>query len=171
MKSNKLFFLLFFILGIFNTCNAFEINEDSTGVDSIYQEYSEIFGVKFKGTEDTLLLKAMNRWIGTPYKYGGKTQEGTDCSGFVYAIHKEVYQLTLNRSSKDMIHNVTVVEEDNKSFGDIVFFKYDTRIGHVGIYLGMQRFIHASTKRGVTINSLDDHFYKTHYYKTGRVKK
>jgi len=141
----------------------------------LYQHYSTIFGTTFSGTENIALLKVMEQWLGTPYKYAASVkQKGTDCSGFVYQVYLEVFKYTLNRSSYDMIHNVVTVDKDSMQLGDILFFKYPKgRIYHVGLYLKNGKFIHSSSgnRRGVVISDLtSDAYYQSRFYTGGRVK-
>jgi len=145
--------------------------QDSLHMDSIwkiYVYYGEKLGVELNGTEDIALLQAMTEWLGTPYKYAAHSKQGTDCSGFVYQVHKDIYNFTLNRSSYDMIHNVDKVAKEELQFGDIVFFKNSKRIFHVGLYIGNEKFIHAASSkmRGVSVNSLSENDYYTRYFYT-----
>jgi cell wall-associated NlpC family hydrolase len=136
-----------------------------------YQVYSKQLGVQLTGTEDLKLMKVLVSWLGTPYKYGGKTKSGSDCSGFVGAVYSEVYAKFLHRRSRDMIQDVKVIRQSNLKSGDLVFFKTTSKryISHVGIYLADNKFIHASN-RGVVVNDLDEAYYKKAYYKSGRVR-
>lgn len=140
-----------------------------------YQKYEQFFDVKLTGNEDLELLKAMSEWLGTPYQYASHSKSGTDCSGFVYEIYKEVYDYTLNRSSHDMLLNVDTIPASELKFGDILFFiSFETGegIGHVGIYIADGKFIHASSGKnsGVIISSISESkHYKNRFYCGGRV--
>jgi cell wall-associated NlpC family hydrolase len=135
-----------------------------------YSAYSKKLGVKLQGTEDKKLIACMASWLGTPYKYSGETRQGTDCSGMVMAIYKEVYKKDLFRSSMDQMKNVTLIKKEELRTGDLVFFKINgDKVSHVGIYIGENKFIHASTQRGVVINSLEEEYYKKWFFAGGRV--
>lgn len=138
--------------------------------NSFYDRYSRKMGVDFNGTEDPELIKEVETWIGTPYKYGGYTKRGTDCSGFVKTVYKKVYNIDLNRSAKDLVKNARLVSKNRLRFGDLVFFKINKpRVSHVGIYLGENKFIHASSSRGVVVSDLTATYYTKYFYKGGRV--
>jgi cell wall-associated NlpC family hydrolase len=136
-----------------------------------YTAYSQKLGVKLNGTEDIELLKSMVEWKGVPYKYGGSSKKGTDCSGFVGSVYKEVYGKQLKRTSVDMVENVRFVSKKELKAGDILFFKINSRkISHVGIYIANNKFIHASTKNGVVVSDLSQDYYADSFYKGGRVR-
>lgn len=103
-------------------------------------------------------------WLGTPYRYAGNTNRGIDCSGLVHAVFKK-YKLTLPRRARDLFRKGRSVSRGNLLPADLVFFANTAGKGitHVGIYVGEDRFIHASTRAGVIISSLDDEYYSRHY--------
>lgn len=109
-------------------------------------------------------------WAGTRYKYAGNSKKGIDCSGFVREMYRQAYCVALCGGSKDIWPTVTPVEREELREGDILFFKIKKgQISHVGVYLGNNKFAHASVKYGVTISDLDHEFYKKHFFKGGRV--
>lgn len=119
------------------------------------------------------LIAEARSWIGTPYSYGGSTKrKGTDCSGMIMKIFDEVYDLKLPRSSA-MQHEVArPVKFDNMKPGDLVFFttsKNARRVNHVGLYVGDNRMIHASSSRGVMESSLGENYWKNAYHSSGCV--
>ncbi|WP_207434192.1 C40 family peptidase [Sabulibacter ruber] len=136
-----------------------------------YNYYSQSLGLKLDYTEDKDLLETVSDWIGTPYRSGGNTQRGTDCSGFVSKVYKQVYGITLTHSSRSMFHEVDRVPKTEMETGDLVFFRRGPGqpIYHVGIYLKNGKFIHAASNGGVMINSLMSPYYKKHFYAAGRV--
>jgi lipoprotein Spr/probable lipoprotein NlpC len=137
-----------------------------------YSIYAQKLGVKLNGNEDLNLLESMVSWKGTPYRYGGNTKKGTDCSGFVTSVYKEVYGKQLQRSSKDIVKDVKYISKNEMKAGDILFFKINGKsISHVGIYIADNKFIHASTKSGVVVNDLSQEYYQKSFYKAGRVKR
>jgi len=145
-------------------------NSLNSNIASKYRLYSDKLGVTFKGSEDLKLVSCLSEWLGTPYKYGGNTRQGTDCSGMVSAVFKEVYNINMYRNSADQLKNVKVIDKSELRAGDLVFFKiYNDTISHVGIYLGENKFIHSSTRKGVVVNSLEEDYYKKCYFTSGRV--
>lgn len=102
------------------------------------------------------------KFIGVPYKWGGTTPKGFDCSGFLVYVFKE-YDVQLPRTSADQYKRGESVDRNGLVPGDIVFFTtYKPGPSHVGLYIGDNEFIHASNN-GVTISSLDKSYYKTRY--------
>jgi murein DD-endopeptidase / murein LD-carboxypeptidase len=105
--------------------------------------------------------------VGTPHVMGGYSSSGIDCSGLVKLAHAEV-DVTLPRSSHDQARYGTIIHAgEQMKRGDILFFhstyKKNHLITHTGIYLGDNKFIHASSKRGVTISNLNSNYYRKHY--------
>lgn len=119
------------------------------------------------------LYKEVESWLGTPYKYGGQTRNGTDCSGLVVEIYKAVYNKKLYRSSYNIYEkNCMPIKKKELKEGDLVFFittKNGKRINHVGLYLKDNKFIHSTTKRGVIITDLSENYYEKHFVAAGRV--
>src|SRR3954469_14067980 len=110
---------------------------------------------------DTLKLefgKTICEWLGTPYNYSGDTKDGIDCSGFVAMFYKRVYAVSLGDCSRDIYKaDVKPLLRKNLRPSDLVFFKIRKRaVSHVGIYLGENKFIHASMKQGVIISDLNE---------------
>lgn len=107
-------------------------------------------------------------WIGTPYRYGGQSRSGMDCSGFVGTLMREALGVALTRSTATMVYEGVAVDKDDLLPGDLVFFRRGgTR--HVGVYLGDSEFIHASSSNGVIVSRLDEDYYARHYWTARRV--
>lgn len=129
-------------------------------------------GIERGPDDNEQLYEAIGSWMGTPYKYGGSTRAGIDCSAFVGQIYHDVYQIRLHRVSNDIQQDVTFITKSELREGDIVFFTNSKgRVSHVGIYLKDGLFVHSSTSRGVIISRLDDSYWSKHFYKGGRVRK
>ena len=123
------------------------------------------------GIQNEVLQQKVMEWLGTPYKGGSNSMQGTDCSGFVKMIYKDVFNIELVHSSREMIKHVKVLKKKTElKEGDLVFFKiHRHRISHVGIYLHDGYFVHSSTSNGVEIASLETAYYRKTYYRGGRV--
>ncbi|MEJ8738721.1 C40 family peptidase [Phocaeicola sp. HCN-6420] len=115
-----------------------------------------------------------SQWIGVPYRAGGNTKRGVDCSGLTYNIYKKVYHKHLKRNSDEQRKtNCRKISKNKLQEGDLVFFhngKNKRTATHVGIYLKNDRFIHASTSRGVIVSRLDEPYYRRVWMQGGRVK-
>ncbi|MDR0579164.1 MAG: C40 family peptidase [Campylobacteraceae bacterium] len=134
---------------------------------------SKELGFTINKSDNQALYTAISNWLGTPYKIGGTTKKGIDCSGFAGVIYKNVYKKTLNRSSAEIFKkDITRIERSNLSEGDLVFFKTDkgNTPNHIGIYLKDDKFVHASKSKGVIVSSLDEPYYKKAWISGGRVK-
>ena len=138
--------------------------------ESLAKDYlSQIMGVALSATSNMKLFHFVYDWIGTPYRFGGSSKRGIDCSAFTKELYSEVFNLDIKRNSRDIFSMVSPVGKDELKEGDLVFFKiHSRRISHIGIYLGNNRFAHASSK-GVAISSLDDAYYSRYFYKGGRL--
>ncbi|MDE6347603.1 MAG: C40 family peptidase [Bacteroides sp.] len=110
-------------------------------------------------------------WIGTPYRAGGDSKRGTDCSGLVSQLYRKVYRTSLSRSTSGQLSECRRISRRNLRAGDLVFFTGNAsrrKVAHVGIYLKEGKFIHASTTRGVIVSSLDEAYYTKHWLCGGR---
>lgn len=122
--------------------------------------------------DDHKLYIEASQWIGVPYRSGGSSKHGTDCSGMVYQICRKVYRVLVPRSSEEMKRYSLKVSKSKLQAGDLVFFsstRHPKRVAHVGIYLKDNKFIHASTTKGVIISSLKEDYYKKHWMQGGRI--
>jgi lipoprotein Spr len=111
------------------------------------------------------IMQVAQYWLGVPYRYGGSDYNGVDCSGFVQLIYKETFDISLPRTTDAMFSEGDYVRSARFNCGDLLFFR-DVRgrgVDHVGIYIGDNRFIHASTTQGVTISNLDNSYYREHF--------
>lgn len=142
--------------------------EDPDNLASQY--FSQVMGVAVNATSNLKLYKFIYEWIGTPYRFGGNTKTGIDCSAFTKAIYDKVFNTNILRNSRDIFSTVNPLSKDELKEGDLVFFKIKSRsISHVGVYLGENRFAHASSSRGVVISNLNEPYYSRYFYKGGRI--
>jgi len=117
----------------------------------------------------------LDKYIGIPYRRGGSTEKGFDCSGFVRQVYSEFFGLDLphQSGSQSSLPFMQKITKDDLITGDLVFFttgKKHKKISHVGIYLSDGRFIHAA-KGGVTVSSLDSSYWKARFFVAKRAEK
>ena len=116
------------------------------------------------------LFVFLDDWFGIPYRYGGSTRKGIDCSAFACQLMSSVYAVSMPRTSRDQYDNCQRISKKNLHEGDLVFFNTTGRISHVGVYIGNNKFAHASTSSGVTISDLDDYYFLKRYAGAGRIR-
>jgi cell wall-associated NlpC family hydrolase len=114
---------------------------------------------------NAVLMRAISL-VGTPYRYGGNSPEGGfDCSGLVNYVYRDMLDLRLPRTSRDLFAmRHAPLATDRLAGGDLVFFGQDGAVSHVGIYVGEGRFVHAPSSGGtVRLDRLDGHWWRDHY--------
>ncbi|SES85225.1 NlpC/P60 family protein [Thorsellia anophelis DSM 18579] len=118
--------------------------------------------------------KIMNQyatWKGVRYRLGGSSKKGIDCSGFVQLTFKEQFGVTLPRSTREQQKIGEKIAKTALIHGDIVVFNAGSTGRHVGIYIGNDKFVHASTSIGVTISDMNDRYWKNRFNEARRVLK
>lgn len=118
------------------------------------------------------LMQVVRSYIGVPYKWGGTTRAGMDCSALTRAVYREVYGVELPRTSKQMYRLGRPAARSGLRAGDLVFFRIDTSgpgVSHVGIYVGDGQFAHASSSRGGVIDPLSNSYFDRRYAGARRV--
>jgi len=109
------------------------------------------------------------RQVGTAYRYGGASPTGFDCSGLVQYSYLEA-GMAVPRTTSQLWHSAGTVPYDDLRVGDLLFFRFDGKMSHVGIYVGDDKFVHApSTGRRVTVDSLDAAYYRSALVRAGRL--
>lgn len=154
--------------------SANEVNEKNVEVSS-----AETNDVNEEQEEETTtetvtgnqVVEYAKKYLGYKYVAGGSSPKGFDCSGFTTYVFKH-FGISLNRASKGQIKNGVAVEKSKLQAGDLVIFNNESNsaIGHVGIYIGSGKFIHAANKKeGVTITELSMSYYSKRYVGARRV--
>lgn len=122
--------------------------------------------------EQSALRTHIERWLDVRYKTGGSTMKGVDCSGFLVQVYGDAAKVRLPRTSKEQASVGERVQGDALAFGDLLFFHTrlkSRRISHVGIYIGDDRFVHASRHRGVGVDQLSSAYYSRRFVMARRV--
>lgn len=134
-------------------------------------KYSIIVDVPVESITNIALLKKIDEWIGTPYVYGGSSKNGVDCSYFALDVMNGIFNKKLNRTAAEQYLQSKRISWDELKEGDLIFFKTEgpNKVSHVGIYLTNNKFVHASSKKGVTISDLSEPFYQRTLFSMGRI--
>jgi LysM repeat protein len=136
------------------------------------KEASEPLGKWTNPEERNLFVRVVKTFLGVPYRLGGSTLKGIDCSAFVKKIY-EIFNIRLPRTAREQFHIGKKVEKKDLEKGDLVFFKTRrSNNAHVGIYIGNNEFIHASThKREVKVDNLDAPYFSERFIQGVRLKE
>lgn len=116
------------------------------------------------------LYRQFKTWKGTPYKYGGLSRSGVDCSGFVYLTFRTQFGILLPRSTEEQIDIGRKVTGKPLKPGDLLFFSTGFFNHHVGIYINGDNFIHASESHGVAISNLNNPYWISAFEEARRIR-
>lgn len=152
--------------GVFQIDRTCPADLDSAKVDSFFR----VRNIDLTKSDNPQLYYEVFRWYRTCYRYGGQSDKGIDCSGFINMLYEKVYHKKLPRASYAMYPVCKPLDKKEvPAEGDLVFFKiHKKRISHVGIYLQHGMFAHASNVVGVTVSDLSEAYYKKYFYRAAR---
>ncbi|MHB1178541.1 MAG: C40 family peptidase [Daejeonella sp.] len=174
--KHRIFFLLFLIPLLYSSCKSKKIITDASRSKpavsgSVTGRYASLLNVKEKELSNEKLYRFIDSWMGVPHRGGGMDKKGVDCSGFTYLLEKEIYDKTLPRTARLMAESVKRKFENQLREGDLIFFDFDgQKFSHVGVYLQNNKFVHASTSKGVIISDMKDPWYYKYFSRAGTVK-
>ena len=135
---------------------------------------STINGMTYEDVSTSLetldLQRYFESWRGVRYRYGGVTTKGVDCSGLILRAYKDLYDVDLPRTVAEQARKGTRIQKKYLQPGDLIFFKTGRYSRHVGIYLGGNKFIHASRSKGVIQSDLNNIYWRTKYWQAKRVQ-
>ena len=112
------------------------------------------------------LAQVYNKWVGTRYRLGGTGRGGIDCSAFMQTAFATAFGVSLPRSTSEQRSLGKRIQKHQLKQGDLVFFRGNS---HVGVYIGNNKFMHASSSQGVTISSLDENYWARTYTQSRRI--
>lgn len=165
----KLIFILTGLIFILSSCRTSAPRLDYQAL----ARASILLGVDINMEDNHKLYLEAANWIGTPYRRGGDSKRGTDCSGMVYQIYRKVYRIQVPRNTEALKSRSNKIAKRNLKEGDLLFFtsnRSKRKVAHVGIYLKNGKFIHASTSKGVIVSRLSEDYYNRHWISGGRIR-
>ncbi len=177
-KLSKKPLYVFLILAplFYSSCKSKKILTDvskgrSVAFGRLTERYASLLNVREKELDNEKLYRFIDSWIGVPHRSGGMDKKGVDCSGFTTILEKEIYNRAVPRTAKSMAESVKRKYEQDLKEGDLVFFDFQgQKFSHVGVYLHNNKFVHASTSKGVIISDLKDPWYYKYFSRAGSVK-
>ena len=142
-------------------------------ISSLVNKNDSFKNSEFSTVKEKMLMEII-KYLNTPYKFGGNSKNGIDCSAFTQRIYSDCVSISLLRTAQDQYNEGTPVEDVSElKFGDLIFFdtRRNVKPGHVGIYLGDNLFAHASSKQGVTVSSLTSDYYSKRFMGGRRIEE
>jgi NlpC/P60 family len=118
---------------------------------------------------NTTLYNLIDEWWRTPYRLGGSTKKGIDCSAFVQTLMLGVFAVQMPRTAREQRSMTNKISSEELREGDLVFFNTRGGVSHVGVYLHNNKFVHASTSSGVMISDLNEDYWRRKFLVAGRI--
>ena len=136
----------------------------ASNVDTGHLTTQQTFGKTFiTGSQGRQIVSTAQTFMGVPYVFGGTTPSGFDCSGLVQYVFK-MHGVTIPRLADEQYNLGRAAKPSQLTMGDLVFFTtYTAGVSHCGIYVGDGKFLHASSSKGVKIDSLDNEYWKPRF--------
>jgi NlpC/P60 family len=133
-------------------------------------KYAVLLNTEVESLPNKILLESVDPWYGVRYRTGGNGKNGIDCSGFTVAVYAAAYGINLPRVSREQYRISRKISTTELKEGDLLFF--NTRgsgVSHVGVYLGNNKFIHATVSKGIMVNDLFEPYYLQRFVGAGRI--
>jgi cell wall-associated NlpC family hydrolase len=146
-------------------------SEEAWGeIERRMRENAVLLGQWSTPEEPLLLVKVATGFLGAPYRLGGSSVTGLDCSAFVKKIY-DIFSITLPRTAFEQSRVGLSVPRSDLAVGDLIFFNTRRAFGHVGIYIGNNEFVHASSlNRKVRVDNLDTPYFDKRFVRAVRLK-
>jgi len=130
-------------------------------------KYALLLDTEVEEVRSLHLFRAIDEWFGTPYRLGGSTKEGIDCSALMQIFGTSLFSVNLPRTAREQYAATTRITRGELREGDLVFFNTVSGVSHVGMYLQNNKFVHASSG-GVTISDLYEDYWLKKFIGAGR---
>jgi cell wall-associated NlpC family hydrolase len=139
-------------------------------ISAIQIKYALMLDTYIENMTNKKLFEVVDDWWATNYCMGGTSKHCIDCSGFTAMLTKEIYKINLPRTAAEQYNFTQRVNRDNLKEGDLVFFyTHKGYVSHVGVYLYNNKFVHASTSKGVMISDLNETYWHGKYAGAGKI--
>ena len=143
---------------------------DAENLSALQVKYAVLLSTPAEEVKNTKMFEFIDDWYGTPYRLGGATKKGVDCSAFSQFLFISVYGLTIPRTAREQYDLTSRISRTQLNEGDLIFFNTRGGISHVGVYLQNNKFVHASTSGGVMISDIFDEYWAKKFVGVGRLK-
>lgn len=145
-------------------------NDDAEDLSPLQVKYAVLLNTPAEEVKNTKMFEFIDDWYGTPYRLGGTTKKGVDCSAFTQFLFASVYGLSIPRTAREQYNLTNRISRTALKEGDLIFFNSGGGVSHVGVYLQNNKFVHASTSGGVMISNIFEEYWARKFVGVGRLK-
>lgn len=143
---------------------------DAENLSALQVKYAVLLNTPAEEVKYTKMFEFIEEWYGTPYRLGGTTKKGIDCSAFTQFLFTSVYGLSIPRTAREQYDLTNRISRTQLKEGDLIFFNTRGGVSHVGVFLQNNKFVHASTSGGVMISDIFDEYWARKFVGVGRLK-
>lgn len=148
-----------------------EASSNTEHLEALQFKYGIRLDIPVENVTNLNLFYTIDEWWHTRYRMGGTSKKGIDCSAFMQVLMSTVYHTTLPRIARDQYAASTKITSSDWQEGDLVFFSRSGHsVGHVGMYLGNNKFVHSSSSKGVMISDLSETYWVKRFVGAGRIE-
>jgi lipoprotein Spr len=152
------------------TRNSYARESNAENLSVLQVKYAVLLNTPAEEVKNPKMFEFIDDWYGTPYRLGGTTKKGVDCSAFSQFLFASVYGLSIPRTAREQYNLTNRISRTQLNEGDLIFFNTRGGISHVGVYLQNNKFVHASTSGGVMISDIFDEYWASKFAGVGRLK-
>ena len=152
------------------TRNSTHRESNAENLSALQIRYAVLLSTPAEEVKNAKMFEFIDDWYGTPYRLGGTTKKGVDCSAFSQFLFASVHGLSIPRTAREQYNLTSRISRTQLTEGDLIFFNTRGGISHVGVYLQNNKFVHASTSGGVMISDIFDEYWARKFVGVGRLK-
>ena len=150
--------------------NSSHRESNAENLSALQVKYAVILSTPAEEVKNTKMFEFIDEWYGTPYRLGGTTKKGVDCSAFSQFLFASVYGFSIPRTAREQYNLTNRISRTELKEGDLIFFNTRGGVSHVGVYLQNNKFVHASTSGGVMVSDIFEEYWVRRFVGVGRLK-
>lgn len=143
---------------------------ETESLSALQVKYAVLLNTPAEEVRNRKMFEFIDDWYGTPYRLGGTSKTGVDCSAFSQFLFASVYGFSIPRTAREQYSLTSRISRTELKEGDLIFFNTRGGVSHVGVYLQNNKFVHASTSGGVMISDIFEEYWVKKFVGVGRLK-